>query len=170
MHGTTDKTDDTESHATLVPLRHADCDAFERDLLPLLRHFLAAQLGDSSRGWHLAYGLAAEIWGERIGLPVAHGLAEVTFVWLNARLSAPDYRDPLCPDAGSLVTPDERMFLRMIHHMRRDQIGPARNCVDALTHGCMEPALIRSALAFARRHSCGQVDGVIEKPHLRAVV
>lgn len=146
--------DPQTKHATETPpLR---CDAFERSLLPVIRHFLTTLDGSEPKGWHRAYSIAAENWSETLGLSVAHHLQKLLHAVTDCRPDDIDYRDPLCPEARLTVTEDEQFLIEMLHHMRRDQTAQARVCVDYLTRGRMDPDVIRGGLRFASRFSLGE--------------
>ncbi|KZM42919.1 hypothetical protein OA90_27245 [Labrenzia sp. OB1] len=146
-------TNNARNSDNLKPVADLPIDDFEAALLPLLRHFTLALSGDSSRGWKTAYGLAAERWGAPIGLSVAHEIGKLVTALEETRGSLPCVQDPLSMDARLLVTLDEKHFLLMVHHMRRDATADARDAVWALTEGHTLAAFIRQALGFAARHS-----------------
>lgn len=165
MHGT-NKARNSEA---LKPVADLPIDDFEAALLPLLRHFTLALSGESSRGWTIAYGLAAERWGAPIGLPVAHEIAKLVTALEETRGSLPRVQNPLCMDARLLATLDEEYLLLMIHHMRRDETANARDVVWALTKGHTLAAFIRQALSFAAKHSLVSRHASRRAPVLRIV-
>jgi hypothetical protein len=57
----------------------------------------------------------------------------------------------------------------MLHHMRRDHTAKARDAVEALTHGQMNPDLIRASLSFADRFPSGARQRLRGTPALRVV-
>ena len=131
------------------------CDDFERDLLPVARHLMMTFSRPEQQTWQVAYSIAVERWGERIGLPAAHGLSEIISSLLRIRVGGLDFQDPLCLESRDYVTDDETQLIRMIHHMRRGQTPAARYAAEKLTRGRMESVFIRHGLAFAARFSCG---------------
>ncbi|MEM0936235.1 MAG: hypothetical protein AAGJ91_10050 [Pseudomonadota bacterium] len=131
------------------------CDAFEQGLLPIARHFWLAISRKDSVAWHRAYSISAERYGERIGFPVGHQMAKLVRVLIDLRGPALSFHDPSDDDKKDHVTADEAQLVTMIHHMRRDDTPPARDAVDALTEGRMDPDLIRAALHLASRFPCG---------------
>lgn len=146
-------TNNARNSDTLKPVADLPIDDFEAALLPLLRHFTWALSGDSPKGWQTAYGLAAERWGAPIGLSVAHEIGKLVTALEQTRGALPRVQDPLSMDARLLVTLDEKYFLLMVHHMRRDETADARDAVWALTEGRALAAFIRQALSFAAGHS-----------------
>ena len=79
------------------------------------------------------------------------------------------FNDPLDLDTRDLLTADEAQFIAMLHHMRRDETGKARDAVDALTRGQMDPDLIRAGLSFADRFPSGARHRLRGTPDLRVV-
>lgn len=157
--------------APLLPLAHCGFDAFETGLLAVLRHFLASFAYPEGHGWQLAYGTAAERWGDNIGLPAAHELLGIVRAVLSARPEGLWFQDPLCVNTRDSATADERAFLGMLHHMRRDATPRARTAVEALTEGRMDPDVIRTGLCFARRFPAATMarPAPADRPHLRVV-
>lgn len=134
-------------------------DEFETGLLPVLRHFLDSHTCPESQAWRHAYTIAAERWGDAVGLAAAHALQNVVSALLACRSGGIAYSDPLCLDSRELVTAEEAAFLRMLHHMRRDQTALARNAVEELTGGLIDPHVVRAGLSLAHRFSCGAPAG-----------
>ncbi|KIC11547.1 hypothetical protein RA19_05780 [Leisingera sp. ANG-M1] len=144
-------------------------DGFEEGLLPVLRQFLLSYEQPDSRAWQHAYAVAAERWGEAVGLPVAQSLMKLVRAVLERREDKFRFIDSLDMEQRGMVTGDEAALLRMLHHMRRDQTAQAREAVADVTCGLMEPHVIRAGLAFASRFSAGQAAGRGEAPRLRVV-
>jgi len=73
--------------------------------------------------------------------------------------------------ARAHMTGDEQSLLRMVHYMRRDQTAPARDALAVLTHGHMDPDVIRAGLGLAARFAKGATGAraVAPRPILRAV-
>ncbi|WP_415918955.1 hypothetical protein [Tateyamaria sp. SN6-1] len=59
--------------------------------------------------------------------------------------------------------------MTMLHHMRRDNTDKARDAVELLTHGRMDPDVIRTGLALAARFSAGAPALSAKRPALRVV-
>ncbi|MEM9247837.1 MAG: hypothetical protein AAGB05_03960 [Pseudomonadota bacterium] len=138
-----------------MPLDALVCDAFEEGLLPIARHFWLAISRKDTVAWHRAYTIAAERYGERIGFPLGHQLAKIMRILKDLRGSGLEILDPLDLAQKSQVTNDEALLVAMIHHMRRDETPSARNAVDALTEGRMDPEIIRAGLHLASRFPSG---------------
>jgi len=138
-------------------------------VLPVLRHFLFALSHPERQSWQLAYKIAAERWGEVPGLSIANLLFKTIRFVVEARSGSFAVVDPLCLKDRDRVTRDEVAFLRMLHHMRRDDTAQARDAVADLTQGTMDPNVIRSGLSFAHRYSCGQSGAPVRPPQLRIV-
>ncbi|WP_291735427.1 hypothetical protein [Leisingera sp. F5] len=153
-----------------VPLAAHEFDEFEAGLLPVLRHFMLSYQEPAGQAWQQAYIVAAERWGEAIGLPAALALMKVVRAALNSRSGQFGFIDPFDLDHLGKVTPDEAALLRMLHHMRRDQTGQARAAVAEVAGGKMEPQVIQAGLAFAYRFSAGPAAGRARSPRLRVVV
>ena len=143
------------AEAPVLPLSQCRFDAFEAGLLPVLRHFLTSFASPELQTWQFAYTTAAERWGDSLGLAAAQALLRVVRALLSARPGGLTFQDPLCLDARDSVTEDERLVLEMLHHMRRDDTPPARDTVEVLTDGRMDPDVIRAGLSFARRFPAG---------------
>ncbi|MFY0616398.1 hypothetical protein [Shimia sp.] len=139
----------------LETLHRIGCDDFEVGLLPVFRHITLSILEADPKAWSRAYDLAVERYGEAIGLPAALGLHKIALCLLNCREDGPALQDPLCPEAKQFVTDDEVQVISMVHHMRRDNASAARSAVAFVTHGRMDPDLIRTALSFAHRFPAG---------------
>ncbi|WP_291729292.1 hypothetical protein [Leisingera sp. F5] len=152
-----------------VPLAVHEFDEFEAGLLPVLRHFLLSYQEPAGQAWQQAYIVAAERWGEAIGLPAALALMKVVRAALNSRSDQFGFIDPFDLEHRAKATPDEAALLRMLHHMRRDQTGQARAAVAVVAGGKMEPQVIRAGLAFAHRFSAGPATGRAQPPRLRVV-
>ncbi|WP_405117391.1 hypothetical protein L0Z64_03980 [Phaeobacter sp. BS23] len=131
-------------------------DAFEAALLPQLRHFNTCLQTPQSQAWQLAYRSASERWGDIFGLAVAHALFKVVRCLYDLRGHHYVGHDALTLETRTVVTADEAAFLRMIHHMRRDDTPAARDAVADLTGGWMDPHVIRAALSFADRFPAGK--------------
>jgi hypothetical protein len=144
-------------------------DEFETGLLPVLRHFLMSYETPDSQAWQRAYMVAAERWGEAIGLPAAQALMKLLRAVMDCRDGQFAYIDPFDLELRGTVTPEEAALLRMLHHMRRDQTPGAREAVADVTGGQMDPHVIRAGLAFAHRFSAGHAAARPEAPRLRVV-
>lgn len=153
-----------------MPVSEINCDTFELSLLPIIRHFLMALSGRRPDSWFLAYGIAAERLGERLGFPVAHGLAGIVERSVELLGAFPSFKDPLSADDRIVATEYEVAFLEMVHHMRRDQTPEARVRVGKLTRHRMDPGFIRASLAFAHRYRLGSPENAKdETPRLKIV-
>ena len=141
-----------------MPLALLGLDAFETGLLAVMRHFLTAFTRPETQGWQTAFGLASERWGEVLGPQIAAGGLGLLQTLRRARRREFIYANPLCMGCREQVTGDEAQLMRMIQAMRRDRTDLARPEVLALTAGTMDPALIRSGLAFAARHPAEDAD------------
>ncbi|MEL7213143.1 MAG: hypothetical protein AAGK92_10805 [Pseudomonadota bacterium] len=138
--------------AAALPLGDTRCDAFETQLLPIARLLVASLNLSDPTLWHRATREAVDIWGDAIGYPVAHALGRVVITVHECRASKLGFG---LPEGRGQVTDDERHFLRMLHHMRRDNANEARSAVEDLTQGLMAPDVIRAGLSFAHRFACG---------------
>ncbi|ATF17199.1 hypothetical protein PhaeoP128_00539 [Phaeobacter gallaeciensis] len=161
-----------------VSLADLGLDMFEVALLPQLRHFTTCLQTPQSQAWQLAYRSAAERWGETFGLAVAHALFKVVRCLHDLRGDHYVGHDALTLETRTVVTLDEAAFLRMLHHMRRDETPAARDAVADLSGGWMDPHVIRAALSFADRFPAGKTQPTErpqtsargdQPPHLRVV-
>jgi hypothetical protein len=143
------------STADISELSALGLDEFEHGLLVLSRHFLSGYETYNTKAWNSAYIIAVERWGERIGLPVAFAVMKLIEALSKTRTDAVSYLDPLRIEYKSVVTDDEAALMTMLHHMRRDATAPARDAVEALCAGVLEPNVIRAGLSLAARFSCG---------------
>ncbi|GGX37527.1 hypothetical protein GCM10007385_00080 [Tateyamaria omphalii] len=141
-------------------------DEFERGLLAVSRYFFLCRAEPDRQAWQVAFSVAVERWGPDIGLPVAFAASKLVRALADLR---PDFDslDPFETEARTRVSSDEAMMMRMLHHMRRDQTSDARDAVDALTRGWMDPHVIRAGLALASRFAAGVSER--RRPALRLV-
>lgn len=130
-------------------------DAFETGLLSVARYLFDALRCPETQAWHQAYSIASERWGDSIGLPAAHLLARFLRCVVHARDSGFDHLDPFCEHSRGYVSSDEVDLLYVIHFMRRDDTSMAREAVDVLTEGKLDPDVIRAGLTFANRFPAG---------------
>ncbi|CUH81171.1 hypothetical protein TRM7557_03275 [Tritonibacter multivorans] len=137
------------------PVSTLGCDPFEEGLLPVVRHLMAGLRGGCSRAPYRAQKIAAERWGEPIGLPAAHYMTNLLAAVLDCRGAGFLVQDPFALDARARVTADEALLLTLIHQMRRDQTPNARETVLHLSGGTMDPHVIRAGLTFAARFPAG---------------
>lgn len=160
-----------------LPLDGADMDvtdlgfdAFESGLLAVARYFFLGFEAPDRQSWQTAFAVAIERWGADIGLPAAHAMSKLV---REVFLARPDFafHDPFGPDARTRVTGDEVTMMRMLHHMRREETPDARDAVEVLTRGQMDPHVIRAGLSLAARFGGGvparKAHG--ERPVLRVV-
>ncbi|MEM9974205.1 MAG: hypothetical protein AAF771_08500 [Pseudomonadota bacterium] len=138
-----------------MTLEALELDQFDLGLLSLTRHFLSTFATPAVQSWGHAYSIAVERWGETVGLSVAHALQKVLRAVLEARENPVTHHDPFSPEARLYATSDEESLLRMLRNMRRDETAKARDAVEELTGGVMDPHVIRAGLAFATRFSDG---------------
>ena len=133
------------------------CDTFEEGLLPVLRHLTFGLRDGCPRAPYRAQKIAAERWGEAIGLPVAHYMTALLSALLDCRSDGFQTHDPFALETRDTVTEDEALVLTLIHQMRRDQTPKARETVLQLSAGTMDPHVIRAGLSFAARFPAGNV-------------
>lgn len=146
----------------------ATLDPFERDVLPVLRHFLATHRHPATQSWEHGFAIAVNRWGEPRGLALAYDLshlARAAHAATQGRLRA---GDPLCLDARARLTEDEIYLLHMLHHMRRDATPAARLALSALTRGRMDRELIRAGLSFAARYPAAPRQTALQPARERA--
>ncbi|MEM8654306.1 MAG: hypothetical protein AAGF36_06135 [Pseudomonadota bacterium] len=151
---------------SVFDLEHLGFDACERGLLAVARYFFWVRRAPERQSWHMAFCVAVERWGPENGLPAAFALSKLVRAMVEVRGDF-DSRDPFDVEARRCATYDEAMMMRMLHHMRRDQTPDARDAVEVLTCGLMDPHVIRAALAVAARFGCG--GPVRRRPVLRVV-
>lgn len=138
-----------------VPIASLGLDDVETGMLAVLRHFLSALAGTAPQGWVTAMEVAAERWGLADGPRIAHGLVEVLQAVRRARRAAFSFANPLCLTCRTFATADEAALMAMLHWMRRDRTGPARDAVAQVAEGRHDAGLIRAGLALAGRHPAG---------------
>lgn len=139
----------------ISPLSEMPFDEFERGCLIILRYFFDTYRSPKRQLWRNGYAVAAERWGEAIGLRAAHGLQKVAHSIKRCCRDDFDFLPPLDVSSKEIITLDEEAAVEMIHLMRRGQTALARNAVDDLTRGRMDPDIIRDALAFAASFPVG---------------
>lgn len=130
-------------------------DDFEQGLLVLARHFVTSANDTATQAWQHAFAVAIERWGEDRGLAIAYRLHKVIRSVTACRAVRLKVNDPLCLDGRKLATEDEHNLIGMLHHMRRDNTPAARDAVDRLTHGRMDPYVVRAGLDLANRFPSG---------------
>lgn len=130
-------------------------DDFERGLLAVTRHLVMSTNEAATQAWQHAFALAVERWGEDRGLAIAYNLHKVIRAVIDCRDDGLNVSDPLCLEGRELLTEDEENLLGMLHHMRRDNTANARDAVDRLTNGRMDPYVIRAGLSLANRFPSG---------------
>ena len=138
----------------------SEFDDFERGLLPVIRQFLVCFDCPAMQTWRRANTVAAECWGESMGLLIAYKLQKVVCALYEARQAPIDYCDPLAVDSRSFLTADEIRILRMLHYMRRDDTPAAREAVAAVTENTMDPHVIRAGLSFAHQFPASYWSGI----------
>eukprot|EP00919_Chromeraceae_sp_WS-2016_P041901 GHVR01099748.1.p1 GENE.GHVR01099748.1~~GHVR01099748.1.p1 ORF type:complete len:140 (-),score=22.00 GHVR01099748.1:88-507(-) len=93
-----------------ISLSFCDLDEFEEGLLSVLRHFMMSLAEPEGQTWQFAYKIAAERWGETLGLPVANALFKLVQFTTKARRTPFNAMDPLVIEDRGFVTRDERAF------------------------------------------------------------
>ncbi|WP_412563194.1 hypothetical protein [Thalassobius sp. MITS945101] len=126
-------------------------DSFELGLLPVLRHLLTSFHSPESHAWFRAQTVSVERWGENVGLAVCFRLQALVRMLMEARGPTLLFIDPLDVEQRCFISADEETLLWMLHYMRRDRTPKARDAVEKLTRGQMDPHLIREGLKFAAR-------------------
>ncbi len=152
-----------------APVASLGIDEFEQGLLPVLRHFLLAHADPRQQAWQSAYTIAAERWGETLGLAAAHMAMKLLRAVVECRDGQFACISPFDLENRACVTADEAALLRMLHHMRRDETPPARDAVVEVTQGQMDPHVIRAGLALAHRFAVGRPGGRPQAPRLQVV-
>ena len=135
-------------------------------MLAVARYFFLARSVPEQQSWQVAFSVAVERWGPDIGLPVAFALSKLVRAVADVRTDFAS-GDPFDNDARERVSFDEAIMMRMLHHMRRDQPPDARDAVEVLPRGLMDPHVIRAGVAGAARFGCGAP--VRRRPDLRVV-
>lgn len=146
-------------------------DEFELGLLAVARHLVLSFSEPERQSWQVAFRIAEERWGETLGLAATHLTLKLVRAVLRTRSATFACHDPQDLEARAHMTGDEQSLLRMVHYMRRDQTAPARDALAVLTHGHMDPDVIRAGLGLAARFAKGAtgVRAVAPRPILRAV-
>ncbi|WP_299747784.1 hypothetical protein [uncultured Tateyamaria sp.] len=129
-------------------------DTVEAGLLAVARYFFLTHAAPARQAWHTGFAVAVERWGPDIGLPAAHAVAKLVRAVYDVR-SDFGFHDPFGIEARTRVTSDEAMMMRMLHHMRRDETPDARDAVEVLTRGGMDPHVIRAGLTLSARFGGG---------------
>ncbi len=124
-------------------------DPMMKALLPVLRHFFSALNDPPSQGWRHGYEVAIGIWGQGRGLSIAHAVQKFTYDLMRCGETALHFNDPLDIYARPLLTPDERTVLLLLSYMRADNTGKAREVIEGLHQGMIDPILVRHGLALA---------------------
>lgn len=163
------RSNESNHDVPLKALPDLPIDAFETDLLLLLRHFTLSLSGKSRDGWQVAYAWSADRWGAPIGLAIAHEVSKLVSALEETRGTFPHVLDPDFTDTDLVVTKDEEQFLLVIHHMRREHTNAARDAVWTLTQGKSLASFIRQAHSFAAKHSLVAPQNAGHVPALRVV-
>ncbi|MEL6467973.1 MAG: hypothetical protein AAFQ58_23670, partial [Pseudomonadota bacterium] len=135
-------------------LEHLGFDDCERGLLAVARYFFLARSSPEQQSWQVAFSVSVERWGSDIGLPIAFAMSKLVRSVADVRTDFFSC-DPFDDDARGRASFDEAVLMRMLHHMRREQTPDARDAVEVLTRGLMDPHVIRAGLAVAARFGCG---------------
>lgn len=138
----------------VIAVEQLGFDPFEAGVLAITRHFMTSFDAPHLQAWQTGFAVAVERWGQDIGLNAAYAVLKLVQALRRARYDF-EYNDPLCTNARVWVTADEARLMRMLHHMRRDQTNDARDALDKLTKGRMDPHVIRAGLALAARFGAG---------------
>ncbi|MEL6100319.1 MAG: hypothetical protein AAFR68_03290 [Pseudomonadota bacterium] len=154
------------AEGTEFDLEHLGFDDCERGLLAVARYFFLSRSVPEQQTWQVAFSVAVERWGPDIGLPIAFAMSKLVRAIGDARTDFAS-SDPFEARARESATFDEAVMMRMLHHMRRDQTPDARDAVEVLTRGLMDPHVVRAGLAVAARFGCGAP--VRRRPALRVV-
>ncbi|MEO0401728.1 MAG: hypothetical protein AAF214_05080 [Pseudomonadota bacterium] len=155
--------------APVPELQRLGCDEFEWGMLAVARYFLTAFQDPAGQAWQHGYTVATQRWGEAIGLPVAHATGQLVRAVLRCRSDGICFHDPLDQTARIRASRDEVDLIAMLHHMRRNETDKARDAVHALTHGRMDPDVIRTGLSLATRFSAGAAPAQTRRPALSIV-
>lgn len=140
--------------AGVIAVEQLGFDPFEAGVLAITRHFMTGFDAPHLQAWQTGFAVAVERWGQDIGLNAAYAVLKLVQALRRARYDF-EYNDPLCTNARVWVTADEARLMRMLHHMRRDQTNDARDTLDKLTKGRMDPQVIRAGLTLAARFGAG---------------
>ena len=154
------------AEGTEFDLEHLGFDDCERGLLAVVRYFFRARSVPEQQTWQVAFSVAVERWGPDIGLPIAFAMSKLVRAIGDVRTDFVS-SDPFDTRARESVTFDEAVMMRMLHHLRRDQTPDARDAVEVLTRGLMDPHVIRAGLGVAARIGCGAPGRL--RPELRVV-
>ncbi|WP_323041434.1 hypothetical protein [Gemmobacter sp.] len=125
-------------------------DGTETGLLAVTRHLLVTLADPATQAWHLAFGIAAERWGQGEGPRIAMAAYALVAALARARTVPVRHCDPLSPEDRTRATPEEAALIGMIRAMQRDLTDEARRHVAALTGGRMDAAVIGAGLTLAR--------------------
>jgi hypothetical protein len=138
-------------HRTTSAINLSDTgfDAFEIGLLAVLRRFCTSFCTPQSQAWMGAYGIATELWGISDGPRAAQCLLAVVEAMRRSRPTTFVFSNPACQVCHERITPNERLFMQVVHAARRGNLGQARISAMMLCEGADTQAVVQSALALA---------------------
>jgi hypothetical protein len=118
-------------------------------LLPLFRYHLAALQGTDPLAWRIAFCVAAQRWGEGLGLALAYRVQVLLSAILVEREKPFQIADPLDLSQREAITADERILITMLDAMRGGDTARARALIASLTDGRAAAAVVEAGLSLA---------------------
>lgn len=158
---------------TVTPLSLVGLDAFEQNLLAIIRDLAVTCFNPERQTWIPVYAKAEQLWGVRTGLPLVHHLAQIVVSLVRIKGKRLHFLDNSDPRAQDVATYDEQQLLLMLHHLRRQHVNAACDFMLDLVDARMDEQLMQDALRFGKRHSCAPARAYNHKgaigPNLRPV-
>lgn len=134
-----------------ISLAQLRLDKQAEGVLSLSRHFLTSFRDPESQAWQMAFATAQERWSETEGPQLAMATLSVLQALRRVRANGIRFANPLCLSCRGWLTPDEADLMSMLQAMRRDRADAARPHLSALTGGRMDPVVVATALALAKK-------------------
>lgn len=132
-----------------TPVSNLGLDDFEVVLLSVVRHFITSFAAPDTQSWTEALRIASDTFGVSEGAKAAVTLLGVVEAMRRSRRSTFQFSDPNCPTCCSVVTPNERHLMRMVHALRRGRVSEAQTDAMLLCEGAQTEAVLRAAFIFA---------------------
>jgi len=136
-----------------VPLDSVAPDLFARLTLALLRLHFQTFAAPETQGWLTALRLATTNVGPRAAGPLCYDLIALVQVLRSTRQSMFRFNPEGCACCRVWLTPEERLLMQMLGHLRHGRTGRARTVAQLLCDGTPADDLIAMAEIYLRRHA-----------------
>jgi hypothetical protein len=136
-----------------VPLDSLTPDLFARLTLALMRLHFQTFAAPDSQGWLTALRCATTHVGPRAAGPLCYDLVALVQVLRSTRQSMFRFNPDGCACCRVWLTPEERLLMEMLDHLRHGRTGRACTVAQLLCDGTPADDLIAMAEIYLRRHA-----------------